>query len=118
MKDNLKPLIVGLILEGKPEQALELLAKHHNVASPKIKVGLPKARRVRAIGCYTPNNQTISVLNSDALKNPYVILHEFYHHLRTTVDKKHKGTEKKADRFAANFIASYNALATCSNHES
>ena len=109
MQTNFKPLIVWLILNGKPEEALELLAKNYRVNAPKLKVGLPKGRKARAFGCYNPKGETISVLNSDVLGNPFVILHEFYHHLRTTVDMKHKGTEKNADKFALEFIEAFRA---------
>ncbi len=112
-QDNFKPLIVWLILNGKPEQALELLAKAYKVNVPKLKVGLPKKHKVKAYGCYTAKTQTISVLNSDVLANPFVILHEFYHHLRCkAVDKMHRGTEKNADLFAKQFIEAYKAAAT------
>ncbi len=110
MQANFKPFIVRLILDGKVEEALALLAKNYRVTTPKLKVGLPKGRKVTAYGCYTPKDRTISVLNSDVIGNPFVILHEFYHHLRTTsVDKQHKGTEKNADKFALEFIAAYQA---------
>jgi Zn-dependent peptidase ImmA (M78 family) len=103
-----KPLIVWLILNGKTEEALERLAEHYEVNVPKLKIGLPKGRKKRAYGCYTPRNATISVLNSDVFGNPFVILHEFYHHLRThSVDKQHRGTEKNADKFAAAFLQAY-----------
>jgi hypothetical protein len=56
-------------------------------------------------------DKTISVLNSDTMGNPFVILHEFYHHMRTSVlDKKHRGTEKYANEFAREFIAAYRSL--------
>jgi hypothetical protein len=107
-KDNLKPTIVWLILNGKAEEALAILAKNYKVNEPKLKVGLPKGHKIRAYGCYTSKNETISVLNSDAMLNPFVILHEFYHHLRSkAVDKMHRGTEKNADRFALEFIEAY-----------
>ena len=109
MQSNFKPLIVWLILNGQAEKALNLLAENYKVATPKLKVGLPKGHKVKAFGCYTPKNATISVLNSDVIGNPFVILHEFYHHLRTSIDKQHKGTEKNADRFAREFIAAYQA---------
>ena len=109
LQANFKPLVVWLILNGKAEEALALLAKNYRVTTPKLKVGLPKGRKVTAYGCYTPKDGTISVLNSDAIGNPFVILHEFYHHVRTSVDKQHKGTEKNADRFALEFIAAYTA---------
>ena len=109
MQGNFKPRIVWLILNGQAEKALDLLAKNYKVSTPKLKVGLPKGRKATAFGCYTPKDATISVLNSDVIVNPFVILHEFYHHLRTSVDKQHKGTEKNADKFAREFIEAYKA---------
>ena len=115
MQTNFKPLIVQLILNGQAEKALTLLAKNYKVSTPKLKVGLPKGRKANAFGCYTPKDATISVFNSDVTGNPFVILHEFYHHLRTSIDKKHKGTEKKADKFAMEFIEAYKAAGTPEN---
>jgi hypothetical protein len=112
LQAEFKPLIVALILNGQAEKALELLAENYKVATPKLKVGLPKGHKARAFGCYSPKNATISVLNSDVIVNPFVILHEFYHHLRTSIEKKHKGTEKNADKFAKDFIAAYQAAGT------
>lgn len=110
-QDNFKPLVVWLILDGRPEEALALLAKNYKVNVPKLKVGLPKGHKMKAFGCYTSKNETISVLNSDVIANPIVILHEFYHHLRSkAVDKIHRGTEKNADKFAMEFIEAYKAL--------
>jgi hypothetical protein len=103
-----KSLIVQLILNQNTEEALTLLAKHYRVAVPELKVGLPKRHRKNIYGCYTPKNQTISLFSSDFLGNAFVILHEFYHHLRSkSVDRKHKGTERNADRFAAEFLLAY-----------
>ena len=115
MQVNFKPLIVWLILNGQAEKALELLAKNYNVSTPKLKVGLPKGRKAKAFGCYTPKDATISVLNSDVMGNPFVILHEFYHHLRTSIDKQHKGTEKNADKFSREFIKAYEAASASEN---
>ena len=112
LQANFKPIVVALILNGKPEEALAILGKKYKVTTPKLKVGLPKGRKATAFGVYTSKNETISVLNSDALMNPFVILHEFYHHLRSrAIDKQHRGTEKNADKFAAEFIKAYNASA-------
>jgi len=105
-----KAFVVHLILNGNAEEALEQLAKHYNVSLPIIQVGLPGRHRTKALGCYTAKNQTIHVLNSDVLKEPFTILHEFYHHLRTSIDKKHKGTEKYASQFARDFILAYKIL--------
>jgi hypothetical protein len=104
-----KPLIVWLILNKRTEEALTLLAKNYKVNTPKLKIGLPKGHKKNLFGCYTPKDGTISVLNSDTIGNPFVILHEFYHHMRTAIDKKQKGTEKNADRFANEFIQEYKA---------
>jgi hypothetical protein len=110
--DNFKPQIVWLILNSKTEDALELLSKNFNVDVPDLKVGLPKGHKIKALGCYTAKTQTIYLSKGDYLNNPFVILHEFYHHLRTKgVDKLHRGTEKGADKFAIDFIVEYNLAA-------
>ena len=99
-----KAFIVHLILNGNAEEAVEKLAEHYNVNPPGIKVGLPAKHGAKALGCYTAKDKTIHVLDSDVLKDPFVILHEFYHHLRTSADRKHRGTEKYASQFAQDFI--------------
>ena len=110
---NFKPIVVYLILTKQTEKALELLAKTYKVESPKLKVGLPKGHTRNSYGTYEAKTQTICVLDSEIFSNPFVILHEFYHHLRTkNVDKKHKGTEKNADKFALEFIKEYQTAAT------
>lgn len=107
---DLARLVVQLISDGKVEQSLELLAKHYGVSVPRIRVGLPKSRRSQVLGCYSAADQTIYVLDSEKLKDPFVVLHEFYHHLRTGVDKRHRGTEKLATTFAGKFIEESHAL--------
>jgi len=106
-----KAFVVWLILNGKTERALGLLAREHGTTVPKLGVGLPKRHKKNVLGCYTAKNKTISVLNSDTLKEPFVILHEFYHHLRTGADAQHKGTERYADDFAKEFINAYKTTA-------
>jgi hypothetical protein len=110
LEGRFRAFVVWLVLNGNVEKALELLAQHYNVSVPRVKVGLPKGHRRKAFGCYTAKNETISVLDSDALKQPSVILHEFYHHLRTSVDKKHRGTEKRAGRFVREFVDAYRSV--------
>jgi Zn-dependent peptidase ImmA (M78 family) len=103
-----KPFIVWLILNQRTEEALSLLANEYKVNVPKLKVGLPKGRKNNVSGCYQSKNETISVFNSDVFANPFVILHEFYHHLRSkSVDKQHRGTERNADKFATDFLKEY-----------
>lgn len=111
-EDNFKAHVVSLILYGKTEEALELLAKKYSVAIPNLKVGLPKKHKTTAYGCYTAKTQTITVLNSDILANPFVVIHEFYHHIRSKgVDRMHRGTEGNADKFALDFITQYKIAA-------
>jgi hypothetical protein len=108
--DHFKSRVVWLILDGNPEEALKLLAENYQVAIPDLKVGMPKKHKLKAYGCYTAKNQTIYVRDSDVLVNPLVILHEFYHHLRSrSVDRVHRGTENKADQFAREFVLQYQA---------
>ena len=112
MQSKFKPTIVLLILNKQTEEALELLAKNYGLETPKLKIGLPKGHRNNIYGCYTAKDATISLLNSDMFGNPFVILHEFYHHLRSkSVNKQHKGTERNADKFAIEFIREYEATA-------
>ena len=110
MEQKFKATVVWLILNGKVEKALEMLARKHGVRAPTLEVGLPKGRKMKALGCYTGNKRTISVLDSEALKDPFVILHEFYHHLRTSRDAKHRGTEKYANAFAKEYIEAFRSM--------
>lgn len=105
--------IVHLILSGKTEEALERLSECYNVEVPKIKIGMPKGH-VKNRGCYVAGKKTIYFSHRDALYNPHVVLHEFYHHLRTR-DRKHRGTEKLADAFAKGYIEAYKELAGSNN---
>lgn len=106
--DGFKVLIVHLILNGKTEDALEKLATEYGVSVPSLRVGLPKGHKATAYGCYAAQTQTISVLNSDILVNPFVVLHEFYHHIRSkSVDRMHRGTEGNADKFALDYITQF-----------
>jgi hypothetical protein len=107
LESRFKAVVVGLIADGQAEKALEMLAEHYRVSVPRLKVGLPKGKTHNSLGCYSPKNKTITVLNSDTLKQPFVILHEFYHHLRTNVFQQHKGTEKGADAFAKDYMQAY-----------
>ncbi|MDR0373560.1 MAG: hypothetical protein LBI79_08425 [Nitrososphaerota archaeon] len=117
--DSFKPHIVWLILNSNPEEALKLLAENYQVAIPSLKVGMPKKHKHKAEGCYTAKNQTIYVRNSDTLFIPFVILHEFYHHLRSrAVDRVHRGTENHANRFAMDFIVQYQEAVKKAQEES
>ena len=101
---------VHLILEGKPEEALLILSKHYGIPPPRLEVGLPK-RCLHALGCYVPSRRTIYVRSSAEYRDPFIILHEYYHHLRWRRGK-HRGTEKYADQYAIRAIKIYNNIVT------
>ena len=111
VEPGFRVLVVQLVLDGKAEAALALLANHYRIRPPKIRVGLPKRHRKNTLGCYSAKGETIFVLDSDALKEPSIVLHEFYHHLRTSpVAKRHKGTEQRANEFASEFVDAYESV--------
>jgi len=100
-----KVRVVQLILAKKTEEALEALSKYYRIDIPRLRVGMPKRSGDKA-GCYVSAIKTIHVASEERLYDPFVILHEFYHHLRTQ-DGKHRGTEKHANKFAQDYITAY-----------
>ena len=68
-------------------------------------MGLPKGH-ANVLGCYVVEKETIYMASSDGLADPFLILHEFYHHLRS-VSGRHRGTERYADRFAHEYLDAY-----------
>jgi hypothetical protein len=104
-----KALIVYLILSKETEKAIEQLSALNHIDVPKLKVGAVKGKK-RALAVYVENEKTIYVAKGDSLWDPFIILHEFYHHLRCR-SGKHRGTEKLADAYAVDFINAYKALA-------
>ena len=108
---DFKYRVVEEILSKRPEQAIRMLSEKYNVKPPNLYVGVVKGRSTTALGVYIPKKRAIYVRNSDVLFNPFVIIHEFYHHLRTR-PTQHRGTEKHADRFAKDFIKAHLTLDT------
>ena len=100
-----KARAVWLILDQQPEEALRNLCEYHKIEVPELKVGLPK-KHSSVAGCYVVHQRTIYVADRETLYSPFVILHEFYHHLRSA-SGKHRGNEKYADNFAIDFIDAY-----------
>ena len=102
-----KAKIVHLIADNNAEQALAMLSEHYHVSVPKLKVGMPKGE-AKHQGCYVGKTKTIHIANGSNLNDPYMILHEFYHHLRTSgTTHVHRGTEKNAEKFAKDYIATF-----------
>ncbi|OLD13669.1 MAG: hypothetical protein AUI50_02520 [Crenarchaeota archaeon 13_1_40CM_2_52_14] len=95
--------IVRLIaMERKPEEALDALCSHYRVERPALRIGLPRGEK-KALGCYVHRERTIYISSEEYLFDPYVLIHEFYHHLRH-VGGKHRGTERHARDFALSFL--------------
>lgn len=104
--------VVSLILDGKTEFALKLLSDFYGINEPDLKVGTVKRHR-RVVACYVEKEKRIYLSKSEYLTSPFVILHEFYHHLRASEVKKKGQVDKRADLFASNFIRDF-----VSTHES
>jgi hypothetical protein len=98
--------IVGYILNGKPERAVEELSEYYGVSQPDLRVGTVKRSR-KVLACYVEKETRIYVSKSQLLTNPFIILHEFYHHLRASSIPKNRQVEKRADQFAMNFIRDF-----------
>jgi hypothetical protein len=58
---------------------------------------------------YSVRRREIFAAKREYFYNPFVMVHEFYHHLRS-ISGKHRGTERQADEFALSFIGAYNRV--------
>ena len=98
--------MVHLILNRNTEEALQNLSRFYNVTPPKIVVGTVKGKRRTVYAVYVQKESRIYVINSDMFFNPFIVLHEFYHHIRTRAGV-HRGSEKHANMYAQSFLDSY-----------
>ncbi len=105
-----KARIVQMILDKKTEVALEELSEFYHVLPPQLAVGTVKGKRRTVYAVYLPAQKKIYAINSDVFYNPFVILHEYYHHIRSKLGV-HRGSERHANMFAQGFIDSYAKLA-------
>ena len=110
LDDIAKAKAVALILDKKTEQALEYLSKLYGIQTPEITVGTIKRKRRTVYAVYVVQEKKIYASNSEIFYNPFVILHEYYHHMRSKLDI-HKGSEKHANMYAKSFIDSYVKIA-------
>jgi hypothetical protein len=104
-----KAKIVHMILNRNTEEALQKLSKFYNVTPPEIVVGTIKGKRRTVYAVYVQKERRIYVINSDVFYNPFIVLHEFYHHIRTRAGV-HRGSEKHANMYAKSFIDSYKKI--------
>jgi len=98
--------VVRLMLDGRAEVALGLLSKHYGIREPALRVGTVRRHR-KVLACYVEKERRIYLSNSSFLTNPFVLLHEFYHHLRASAVGKSRQVEKRADQFAEVFIRDF-----------
>ncbi len=108
---RMRATVVALILDSKTEEALSLMSRWYRVREPKLGVGVFEGRTKGVAAVYSQNERKILAAKREYLYDPFVMIHEFYHHLRST-SGRHRGTEKQADRFALAFIEAYRALAS------
>jgi hypothetical protein len=109
LDDLTKAKIVSMILNKKTEEAIQHLSKFYGISPPEIVVGTVKGKRKTVYAIYVQKESKIYAINSDVFYNPFIVLHEFYHHMRTR-GGIHKGSEKNANMYARNFIDAYNRI--------
>ena len=105
MDDCLKAEVVRLILQGSAEEAIRVVCEAYGKPPPKLKVGRVKGMG-SALAVYRVRDETIYLSDGSYIRNPFIILHELYHHLRI-FSGRHRGTEKHANRFAMSFMEAY-----------
>ena len=97
-------------MDSKPEEAIGVLSKWYKVSEPKLGVWVVEGKTKGVAAVYSQRRKEILAARREYLYNPFVMVHEFYHHLRS-VSGKHRGTEKQADKFALEFVAAYQRMA-------
>ncbi|TLX68174.1 MAG: hypothetical protein E6L02_01305 [Thaumarchaeota archaeon] len=107
--DLTKSQIVRMILEKQTEKALEKLSEFYHVTPPQIVVGTIKGKRRTVYALYVQKERKIYALNSEIFFNPFVVLHEYYHHIRTKLGV-HRGSERNANKFAQEFVDAYKKI--------
>ena len=107
--DITKAKVVYMILNKKTEEALQNLIRFYKVRQPEINVGTIKGKRRTVYAVYVQRESKIYCINSDIFYNPFIVLHEFYHHIRTK-GGIHRGSEKYANIYAKSFIDSYKKI--------
>ncbi|HEY9492918.1 MAG TPA: hypothetical protein VE076_09475 [Nitrososphaeraceae archaeon] len=114
--DLTRAKIVYMILNKKTEEALQKLSDFYHISPPEIVVGTIKGKRRTVYAVYVQKERRIYALDSDIFYHPFIVLHEFYHHLRTR-GGMHRGSEKYANIYAQGFIDSYNKILSNSMKE-
>ena len=109
-EEHFRAYVVSLILNKFTEKAVGLVSARHRVREPKLSIGISKGKK-KALGVYSVEANTISFKDNEQFFNPFVVLHEMYHCIRSR-SGAHRGNEKNADRFAIDYMQSFNKLAS------
>ena len=88
-----------------------MLAEHYRVNVPKLGIGVFEGRTKGVAAVYSVQRREILAAKREYMYNPFVMIHEFYHHLRSA-SGQHRGTERQADEFAMQFIHAYEEVAS------
>ena len=94
-----------MILSRETEKAVSLVSKKYKARPPRLGIGPTKGKKV-ALAVYSVSSNAILFSSQDYFFDPFVVLHEMYHCIRSK-SGSHRGTEKKADKFAMDFIEAY-----------
>ncbi|HXW95488.1 MAG TPA: hypothetical protein VEJ19_07265 [Nitrososphaerales archaeon] len=116
-EDQMKALVVALILDSKTEEAMTVLSRWYKVSAPRLGMGVVEGKTKGVAAVYSQKRKEILAARRDFMFDPFVMIHEFYHHLRS-VSGRHRGTEKQADKFALDFLATYKRLASAMSNRS
>jgi len=108
-EDQMKASVVALILDSKTEEAIQALSNWYKISVPRLGIGVIEGKTKGVAAVYSQKRKEILAARREFMYDPFVMIHEFYHHLRS-VSGRHRGTEKQADRFALDFIDAYRRL--------
>lgn len=109
-EEEFRASVVALILDSKTEDAIDLLSRRYRVQRPRLGVGVVAGRNKGVAAVYSQGRKEILAARREFFYDPFVIIHEFYHHLRS-ISGRHRGTERQADKFALDFIEAHRRTA-------
>ena len=84
---------------------MNLVSRKFKVRTPSLQIGHTKGKKL-ALAVYSVASNSIAFADQEHFFNPFVVLHEMYHAIRST-SGHHRGTEKNADKFALDYIDHY-----------
>lgn len=86
-----------------------MLCEYYRVERPRLRVGLVRGRNKGVQAVYVSARKEILAARREFLYDPFTMIHEFYHHLRS-FGGDHRGTERYADKFAIDYIRAYRTV--------